>query len=285
VGAFARVRDLQFEAVPYSLDSHEGLAYLLLVASINQGTSAEHVRALVRALYDFLGGDLLRLHEVPAERYQEVLGRFRLPSWRVWGEVPAILASAARFVETARLHGGLVARGRAQRSVADAAEWISRNIYYMGRDPAGARKKTWMFLRWAVRPAPDLGVWSPPLSPADLRVPLDVNTGSGFADLVGSPALRGRAEAEGVRLALDGDGRVASTAANVEAVTAAARWFFPEDPARVDYAFFAYGRRNGRGHDGHRCWRFVDCCSCPLRDVVACPGVVPVRAPAARLLE
>ena len=182
VSSFKEVRDLQFETVPYDLDSHEGISYLLLVASINQSTSAEHVRDLMRALYDSLGDDLLRLHDIQLENYQSVLDQFKGSNCKIWSSVPKILSSASKLIEKTKEHGGFVERGKAQKSTLQAANRLANNIYYMGKRPGGARKKVWMFLRWMVRPSPDVGIWST-LDASELRVPLDTNTGRAFQDL------------------------------------------------------------------------------------------------------
>nr|WP_277881169.1 DUF2400 family protein [Leptolyngbya sp. FACHB-321] len=141
----------------------------------------------------------------------------------------------------------------------------------MGNKPTGARKKAWMFMRWMVRPYPDIGIWNPPLNTADLRVPLDVNTGKAFLDLYKKTPLLARIKAKGIEFEKEGDA-LASTASNVESVTAIARWLFPDDPARVDYALFCYGRRFGRGEDRHRCWKIVGCYQCPIKELMNCPG-------------
>lgn len=274
VEAFRSVPDLQFERLPYAPDTHEGVAYLLMVAAINQNTSAEHVRDLMYGLHEALGPDIFRFDDLQPSDWEPILRPLLPPSWKLSASVPAILKSAAKFIRTSERHGGLVVRGRAQPSVLTAAEKLAGNIYYMGKNPMGARKKLWMFLRWMVRPAPDLQVWSPPLNPAELRLPLDVNTAKAVMDLATHSALREPVLREGLTLEMDETGRPASTAANVERATAMARWFFPDDPAIVDYAFFCYGRRFSRGADAHRCWKIISCQSCPLREHVGCPGAV-----------
>jgi hypothetical protein len=269
---FDGIRDLQFGAVPYPLDRHQGIAYLLLVASVNQSTAAEHVRDLMTALYHELGEDLLRIHSVPRLRYESVWHEHGVGGWYIWDRIPSILSSASQFIEGTEKQGGLVSWGRKQLDTVTAADMIATNVYYMGRDPQGARKKTWMFMRWMVRATPDIGVWSPALSPADLRVPLDRNTGTAFSDLADLPPFKDRMDEKGMGFELESGRKLKSTALNVEMVTEVARWLFPDDPARVDYPFFCYGRRFRRGEDQHRCWSVVRCDQCPMRDRVACSG-------------
>ena len=141
----------------------------------------------------------------------------------------------------------------------------------MGKDPLGARKKAW-FMRWMVRPRPDIGVWHPPLNPADLRIPLDVNTGRAFTDLCDIPAIKDRVAREGIWFTIDARCNLESDRHNVEKVTQIARWIYPDDPARLDYAFFCYGRRFGRGEDEHRCWKIVGCAHCPIKESFQCKG-------------
>lgn len=270
VSRFDPIPDVQFSAVPYARDSHQGIAYLLMVASVNQNTSAEAVRDLVAELHRELGDSLFEFDRLPARSYMPILERYR--NWKLWEHVPRILSDAAAFGRDVERHGGFVERGRQQPDAATAVERIARRIHYMGRDAAGARKKVWMFMRWMVRPAPDIGVWSPPLRPAELMVPLDSNTGRAFLDMARPEVLGTRVQEEGLTLERDQHDNVASTATNVRRVTEMARWLFPDDPARVDYAFFCYGRRHGKGEETHRCWKVVGCDRCPIRALVRCPG-------------
>lgn len=280
VSAFSAIPDLQFSAVPYSLESHEGIAYLLLVASIDQSTAAESVRDLVKALYNELGDDLLTIHKVPPSQYELVLEKFRAhaPGWRIRKKIPSILCSASRFIEEAEKDGGLVEWGRRQPSVGAAAEKIATGIFHMGKDRQGARKKTWMFMRWMVRSEPDIGVWNPPLSPVDLCVPLDRNTGKAFSDLVQVSPFKDLVMEKGIRFKWKIPKKIMeSNRKNVECVTEVARWIFPDDPAQVDYAFFCYGRRFSIGEDGHRCWKIVDCNQCSIRKIIDCPSAVGMK--------
>lgn len=272
VHCFESIKDLQFEAVPWHLQSHQGIGYLLIVASLNQGAPAEFVRDVVRALYDQVGADLLKLNEC-----SEKLGGASLqtmqqkyPEWKLWPMLDKIIRSATSLIQATEKHGGLVERGLAQNNPVQAVERLSRSIYFMGRDPNGARKKAWMFMRWMVRPAPDVGVWSS-LGPEHLRVPLDSNTGRAFLDLQKTP-LGDLMQTENVHFELDSQGRMASTSYNVEQSTRIARWIFPNDPVRVDYALFCYGRRFGKGEDAHRCWRIVGCNHCPIKNIIKCAG-------------
>lgn len=104
-------------------------------------------------------------------------------------------------------------------------EALAKGIYYQGREASEARKKLWMFMRWVVRPAPDLRLWEH-LSPADLMVPVDRHV----ARVAEALAIITLAQARN------------PTRTEVETITAFARELFPDDPARVDYPFFMWGR-------------------------------------------
>jgi len=269
---FKHIKDIQFDAVPYPLDSHEGIAYLLFVASINQSCAAENVRDLVHKLHTTLGENLFYFNQIPENQQVQIIKTHNTYRWKLSEKLPRILSSVAEFVQATTKYGGLVERGRNQPDAFTAAEKIATNIYYMGKDPQGARKKVWMFMRWMVRPFPDIGVWNPPLKPSDLRIPLDVNTGQAFLDLCIHPHIQDRMRSEIISFDKDELGKLKSTAVNMEAVTKVARWFFPDDPACLDYPFFCYGRRFKAGEDKHRCWNIVKCDKCSFRSLVSCPG-------------
>jgi hypothetical protein len=70
VTTFDYKRDVQFSAVPFLLDSHEGIGYLLMVASVNQRAPAEGIRDLIRKMYDQMltsGIDIFTYHMVSGE--------------------------------------------------------------------------------------------------------------------------------------------------------------------------------------------------------------------------
>ena len=67
VAAFDAGVDSQCAGVPHNLRSHEGIGYLLLDASVNEGASAEFIRDLMGTLHNALGDDLLAFHNVGAD--------------------------------------------------------------------------------------------------------------------------------------------------------------------------------------------------------------------------
>ena len=92
------------------------------------------------------------------------------------------------------------------------------------------RDKAWVYMRWMVRPQPDLQIFSH-FSPADLFAPLtpenaNVAASLGIVNSVLPSLWRDENRAKQAR----------------ESLTAYARQLFPNDPARVDYPFFLLGR-------------------------------------------
>jgi hypothetical protein len=119
----------------------------------------------------------------------------------------------------------------------------------------------WMLLRWLVRPAPDLRLWSH-FSPADLMVPVDRH--------VARFALTA-----GIIPSMPKDGPYWP---QVELITAYARRLYPDDPARVDYAFFMWGRGRSRPESDpdtcHTLFRDAGA-ACPLSTSQPCCGRCP----------
>jgi hypothetical protein len=150
--------------------------------------------------------------------------RRRLGGWRAKRRVPRILAEANAFAEDPA-GGDLDAWASGFSSPAEIVEQVAHGIYYQGRSSSEARKKAWVWLRWMVRPAPDLRCWAH-LNPADLIVPVDRHVGR-FAVAAG---------------VLTNIGYLGPTATDARAITAWAAELFPSDPAKVDYALYLWGR-------------------------------------------
>src|SRR5437588_8688 len=68
VERLADTPDLQFQFLPTDLTLSETAAYLLLVASVNQGAGAEAVGKFVQLLWDRLDRQLFRLHRYKREQ-------------------------------------------------------------------------------------------------------------------------------------------------------------------------------------------------------------------------
>ena len=189
----------------------------------------------------------------------------RLRGWQAKQEVSRILAEVNEFAdETA--DGDLDAWAATLSSPTEIVNQIAHGIHYQGRDGTGARKKAWVWLRWMVRPSPDLRRWTH-LDPADLTVPVDRHVG-GFAARIGLIA-KSRVEQP--------------SATDARTVTSWAAKIFPTDPAKVDYALYLHGRgrtrQPPRDVDRDTCYstlkqsgRRCPLASTPLRCGMRCPS-------------
>jgi len=197
--------------------------YFLLVASIDEGNivgRAENARLVVSKMYKYFGEDLYTLQDEEAiHRFLEKnmkggLGRLR-------GQIPRIIVSVNKYVSD--IGGDLVEHAKKYSKPTGMADSISMNVYRMGRTRGSARKKTWMYLRWMVRPYPDLRIFVN-FHPRDLYVPMDRNVARVYRCL-------------GI---INDLGNIGFKA--VIKATMFARKLFPNDPAKTDYPFFLLGR-------------------------------------------
>src|SRR5262249_39987071 len=139
---------------------------------------------------------------------------------------------------------------------------IAAKVYRMGITAGSAQKKSWMYMRWMVRPEPDLGLFLN-VRPADLYIPLDSNVARAL-NLV-SELLPGDQDLS--KLPRDKSGKLKLNWACVDVATSFAKRLFPEDPARMDYALFLLGRSRARV-SGDSCKTILS--SCGLGEVFAC---------------
>lgn len=207
--------------------------YLLLAVCIDVGVDSWDVRVflgnLSKRLRDAgrpegLFGITLDDSSLIFDEIERQQRRRRLGGWQAKREVPRILAEANAFAD-ATAGGDLDGWASTFATPAEIVEQIAHGIHYQGRGGSEARKKAWVWLRWMVRPPPDLRCWEH-LDPAALIVPVDRHIGK-FA------------VAAGVL------GKIASggpTASDARAITAWAAELFPSDPAKVDYALYLWGR-------------------------------------------
>src|SRR5262249_55135612 len=113
---------------------------------------------------------------------------------------------------------------------------LGRSVEHFGRQPSGARKKAWMYLRWMVRPAPDLRLFTT-FQPHDLQIPLDVNTCRALG------VIRVLLPSDEYLSALElQSGRPIANAANRELATRFAGPLRADDRAGLDYPLFLLGR-------------------------------------------
>lgn len=247
--------------IPVDLHGSRGTHYLLMAAAIDVGTNSNHIRPFLIRLHNAVPGGLFALTSSEAEPVLRVIDgcqRDRLLSgWQAKKEVPRILSDVNRFVET-RASGDLDQWAKTFKKPHDVVKALAQGIYYQGDKDSEARKKMWMFMRWVVRPAPDLHLWTH-LSPRDLMVPVDRHVAR-VAAAIGIISLAEASEPKRT---------------TVEKITAWARQLFPDDPACVDYAFFMWGR--GLSSPGLR----EDACYCHFRRKgEACPlaSILPCGA-------
>jgi len=196
--------------------------YFLFVASIDEGRvigRAENARSLMVELHKKYGERLFEISE-PEKFEKEII---KCKSYSEFGslkhQIPEILTSVNTFVMQ-RSGGDLVEYSQGYNQPKDMVEEIGRHVKRMG-DPI--KGKAWIYMRWMVRPKPDLRIFSH-FSPTDLFIPVtsDITRVAICLGLIGS--------VEPIRWD------------HVERVTQFARKLFPEDPVKVDYPFFLVGR-------------------------------------------
>jgi Protein of unknown function (DUF2400) len=203
--------------------------YFLLVASILDDTVVgypENARMLMVYLHEAFGSNLFEIKKghlfeeeiVKADFYHD-LG----PNKKAASE---ILASVNVFVKT-KAEKNLLKYVQQFTKPKDFIEDIAQNVTAL----SGPHKdKAWIYMRWMVRPQPDLQIYDH-LLPEDLYVPLTKENANVAASLgiiySASPSLW-RDEK--------------TTAEARQKITDFAKRLFPQDPAKVDYPFSLLGR-------------------------------------------
>ena len=203
--------------------------YFLLVASILDDTVVgypENARMLLSYLHEAFGSSLLDIKKahifedeiVKADFYND-LG----PNKKAASE---ILASVNLFIRE-KAERNMLKYAQKFTKPAAFVQDISQNIKALGGPHVD---KTWIYMRWMVRPSPDLQIYDH-LLPEDLQVPLTKENANVAASLgliySASPSLW-RDEHTAT------EGR--------QKITNFAKKLFPQDPAKVDYPFFLLGR-------------------------------------------
>jgi hypothetical protein len=216
---------------PYSEDGEEKKLvahYLLLGASVLEDAVvgfSENARMLLIHLHKALGNRLFEITK-PHLFEEKIIGRGFYgtlgPSREVISE---ILACVNKFVKN-KAEKDLIKYSQKFSRPEDFVEDLARNIERMD---ALHKDKAWVYMRWMVRPHPDLAIFEH-FSPRDLYVPLTENN----ANVAASMGL------------INSVGHYLWKSDNVAGarsrVTRFARQLFPKDPAKVDYPFFLLGR-------------------------------------------
>jgi hypothetical protein len=203
--------------------------YFLLAASILDDTVVgypENARMLMAYLHEAFGSNLFEIKKahlfeeeiVKADFYHD-LG----PNKKAASE---ILAQINIFVKL-NAERNLLKYAQKFTKPKDFIEDMAKNLTAL----SGPHKdRAWIYMRWMVRPQPDLQIYDH-LLPEDLYVPLTKENANVAASLgvinSASPSLW----------------RDEQTAAEArQKLTDFAKRLFPQDPAKVDYPFFLLGR-------------------------------------------
>ncbi len=203
--------------------------YFLLAASILDDTIVgypENARMLLAYLYTALGNSLFEIkkghlfeEEIVKTNFYPDLG----PNKKAASEN---LASVNLFIRT-HAERNLLKYAQRFTKPTDFIEDLAQNIPSL-RGPH--KDRAWIYMRWMVRPQPDLQIYDH-LLPEDLYVPLTKENANVAASLgiitSASPSLW----------------RDEKTAAEArQRLTNYAKRLFPQDPSKIDYPFFLLGR-------------------------------------------
>ena len=216
---------------PYSEDAEETKLvahYLLLGASVLEDALVgfpENARMLLIHLHKALGNRLFEItkphlfeEKIVGCRFYGTLGPGR-------EAISEILACVNKFVKYTA-EKDIVKYSKKFSKPEDFVEDLARNIERMD---ASHKDKAWVYMRWMVRPHPDLAIFEH-FSPEDLYVPLTENNANVAASL-------GLINSVGYYL-----WKSENVAGARSRITRFAMQLFPNDPAKVDYPFFLLGR-------------------------------------------
>lgn len=198
--------------------------YLLMAASIDIFKivgEAENARRILCSMYDLVGERLFA--EIRVEKIEGWFN-FVKENYNLGEEsdkIPYYISKVNCFVK--EVGGDLYRWGREYKNVNELIDLIANKCNLGG--PNSTRKRVCMYLRWMVRPKPDLRLWDH-LSPRDLYLPLDRNVGYVLSKL----GVLNKEELNYLKWK------------HVVKATNFAKELFPEDPAKVDYPFFLIGR-------------------------------------------
>ena len=221
---------LLFDAYSEKYEERKIIAhYFLLVASILDDTIVsypENARVLVGYLHEAFGNSLFEIKKAHVFEEEIVKADFYHDLGPNKKAASEILASVNLFVKE-KAERNLLKYAQKFTKPKDFIEDLEQNIKAFSGPHVD---KAWIYLRWMVRPEPDLQIYDHFL-PEDLYVPLtkeNVNVAASLGLInSASPSLW----------------RDEHTAAEVrQKITDFAKRLFPHDPAKVDYPFFLLGR-------------------------------------------
>ena len=203
--------------------------YLLMIAAILEDRLvgfSENARRLLILLHQIYGDRIFEMRKPHMFAEKLVASQFYADLGPSRDAISPVLINVNDFAKN-KAGRHLVEHSKQFNKPKDFVEDISQNVERM----SGAYlDKAWVFMRWMVRPEPDLRIFSH-FSPADLYVPLTQEN----ANVAASLGL--------INSALPSLWRDETRAMKArESITNFARQLFPDDPAKVDYPFFLLGR-------------------------------------------
>jgi len=216
---------LPFNPYAKSYEERKKIAhYFLLIALITESKivgKAENSRALMINILEFLGDNCFK--EEQPDSFKQIIQNcgFTDQLGPSWDQIPEILASVNSFVEN-------VARGDLIE-YAQKFQKPSEMVKEIEKIDGQRSEKAWMYMRWMVRPYPDLEIFGN-FSCRDLCIPMT----SYIKDVACCLGLCQQDTGFWDNPEKISDAR--------EKVTHFARELFPNDPAKVDYPFYVLGR-------------------------------------------
>lgn len=263
VNALSEIPDLGFKHMPPSLTDSAKASYLLSAASIDEQGNADRIHQLHREVWDKMGTELVSPTEATFSRLRDLVHELysRTPPGR-WIGIETASKCITSAVNYAVRAGDMIRHAAQFHKPKEMVEDIVTHVYRMGVTPGSAQKKVWMYMRWMVRPEPDLHLFSN-FDPADLFLPLDSNVGRAL-DLI---ARRSPGDQDLTKLPREKSGKIKKNWKCVEVATNFARRLLPNDPARMDYALFLLGRSRA-GSPGESCRVVLS--ECALGELLDC---------------
>ena len=224
----------------------EATHYLLLAAALSDYKltgNPRNIRMLLYHLHNTHGQNLYTSknpedfkNEIPKfEQKNQLLDRLG----EAKAEIPEVLCSVNRFVEQ-KANGDLIDyTTRLHQRGLKPEDFVEQLSYSAKRMNKQHKSKSWLYLRWMVRKAPDLGLFQ--FDPKDLMVPLTTPKFRVYVAL-------GLSDNENLPFELNTKNRPESWwkntsefDADADRLTNFSRSLFPNDPAKVDFPFFILG--------------------------------------------
>jgi hypothetical protein len=203
--------------------------YFLLASSILDDTVVgypENARMLLGYLHEAFGSNLFEIKKAHLFEEEIVKADFYHDLGPNKKAAPEILAQINLFVKL-KAEKNLLKYAQKFTKPKDFIEDMAQNVTAL----SGPHKdRAWIYMRWMVRPQPDLQIYDH-LLPEDLYVPLTKEN----ANVAASLGIINTASSSLWR-----DEKTAAEAR--QKLTDFAKRLFPQDPGKVDYPFFLLGR-------------------------------------------